>query len=180
MLLLPSGKAYAFGCNNFDKFDDFDLDLDRWTVQNNGSCYEYEIENRKLKVTSTGGPCANRIFFMPNTSKQVKSISAEVTVLEATECHRARLLADPVMMRNNESGFHQLALMEPIWDPCNYRRHCPHPGLARFIMNPYPDGPSLFDGIFHREAFFGPESDPWPPEQIIGKYLQAISKSEWK
>ena len=52
---------------------------------------DYEIENGKLKVTSTGGPCANRIFFIPNTSKQVKSISAEVTVIEATECHRARL-----------------------------------------------------------------------------------------
>ena len=154
MLLVPSGKAYAFGCINYDDFSSPALDLAKWTVENFGECYDFEITaGGKLRVTKVKSPCDgdDRIYFIPNTSRQVRSISAEVTVLAGPDCHRARVLADPVLTRDGGVDFHQLALIEPLWDPCNYRFHCPDPGLSRYITSDPSLG--LFDGIFRRGAF---------------------------
>ena len=168
VLLLPAGKAYAW-CVKWDDFSSPVLDLSKWDVENNNDCYSYEIVGEKLKVTKVKSPCVDnndRFNITPKVSRQVKSMTAEVTVLKGTECHRARIIVDPVMTCK-EPGHFQLVLREPIWDPCNYWRHCPDPGLTRYIV--FDADVSPFDGLFRREAFFGPEIGPWPPEQIIGK-----------
>jgi hypothetical protein len=158
--LLPSGKAYASKCIKFDDFSDNDFD-DKWTVENEGDCYDYSVQDGKLevigrKINETCGE-NNRIFFIPKTSKQVKSIRVEVTQNDGYLCHRARVIADPVIMRKG-IGFEQLAIMEPNWGPRpdTMRFHCPDPGMSRYMLS---DGSSsLYDGFFKGDLF----SAGWP------------------
>jgi len=175
-LLLPSEKAYAW-CIKFDSFSSPVLDSSKWDVENDGGCYDYSITPEgKLKVTGRNNvpTCDSngRIFFVPKTSKQVKSIRVEVTQNGGDLCHRARVIADPVMMRNGV-GFEQLGIIEPRWDPRTntMRFHCPDPGLSRYMLS--DSSGSVYDGLFKGNLFSGDPS-VWPT--IDGKtYILYLS-----
>ena len=163
MLLLPSGKAYAW-CIKFDDFSFPALDSSKWDVKNDGNCYTYSITpDGKLEVVSQRdvATCTenDRIFFIPKTSRQVRSIRAEVTQSGGDRCHRARVIADPVALCSGEPGFIQLAIMQPRWDPrtSTLRFHCDDPGLARYM--PSDGSGSVYDGLFKRNLFPGDTND---------------------